>query len=244
MYRAIVIDDDQWAIADMKSCFAFEKYGFILDRTYTNAEDALRRILSDPPELIVSDICMEKQSGIDLARVCSEHDISSLIVLVSGHSDFQYVQEAFKWRVFQYLLKPLEDDKVEEVLRRAALEMENRKMGKIDDREKDPVDRAIALLEERYATVDLRLETVAEELFINKTYLSERFRQKTGMSFTEYKNLVRIRRAKELLRQSALSMTEIAQDVGLDSASYFTRLFKQVTGQTPQAYRNNHLPKK
>lgn len=56
MYRAIIIDDDQWAIADMKRCFSFEKHAFCLCGAYQSAEDALPAILADPPDLIISDI--------------------------------------------------------------------------------------------------------------------------------------------------------------------------------------------
>ena len=239
MYRAIIIDDDQWALADMKRCFAFETYGFTLAGVYSNAEDALDDILKNQPDIIISDICMEHASGIDLARICRENAIESLIVLVSGYDDFTYVQQAFQWHVFQYLLKPLEDAKVAQVMQRAVDYLSGNHTATFHEERisDDPVDRALQLIEARYMETDLRLETVAEELFVNKNYLSELFSQRTGMSFTNYKNNVRIRHAKAMIRSNTASLTQIAGNVGFDSASYFSRLFRQMVGMSPQEYK-------
>lgn len=239
MLRAIIIDDDQWAIADMKRSFDFESYGFSLVGTYRNAEDAMEAILQDPPDLIVSDICMEASSGIDLSRTCREHGIDALIVLVSGYDDFEYVNQAFQWNVFQYLLKPLDDEKVAQVMQRA-----QKQLGALrQEAGESLVDQVVLIIEEQYMQQDLRLESVAERIHVNKNYLSEQFRLKMGISFTDYKNLVRLRKAKEILRKGTQSMTQIALAVGFDSSSYFSRIFKQYTGITPQEYRKNRRNK-
>lgn len=236
MYRAIIIDDDQWAIADMKRCFSFEKHAFCLCGAYQSAEDALPAILADPPDLIISDICMESHSGLDLARICREKGIESLIVLVSGYDDFAYVQEAFRQNVFQYLLKPLDDAQVTQVMQRAR-ERLNSATPKKQVSSTDVVERVIQLIEQRYMDIDLRLEQLADEVHTNKNYLSELFRQKTGVTFTDYKNQVRVRHAKRMIREGREGLTQIALAVGFDSASYFSRIFKQYTGITPQEYR-------
>lgn len=236
MYRAMIIDDDQWAIADMKRCFAFERHGFCLCGAYYSAEDALTAILADPPDLIISDICMESNSGLDLARICREKGVDALIVLVSGYDDFAYVQEAFRQNVFQYLLKPLDDEQVAQVMVRAK-ERLHAAAPKARPGNMDVVERTIQLIEQRYMDIDLRLDQLADEVHTNKNYLSELFRQRTGVTFTDYKNQVRVRHAKRLIREGREGMTQIALSVGFDSASYFSRIFKQYMGLTPQEYR-------
>lgn len=236
MYRAMIIDDDQWAIEDMKRCFAFEKHSFCLCGAYYSAEDALPAILADPPDLIISDICMETNSGLDLARICRERQIDSLIVIVSGYNDFGYVQEAFRQNVFQYLLKPLEDAQVEQVMNRAC-EWLSSAAPRVHSGNTDVVEQVSRLIEQRYMNIDLRLEQLAEEVHTNKNYLSELFRQKTGFTFTDYKNQVRVRHAKRMIREGKEGLTQIATAVGFGSASYFSRIFKQYTGLSPQEYR-------
>ena len=58
------------------------------------------------------------------------------------------------------------------------------------------------------------------------------------MTFTQYKNTVRINHAKELIRKGGLSMTEIAQKTGFDSSSRFSKVFHQIEGISPQQYQS------
>ena len=58
-----------------------------------------------------------------------------------------------------------------------------------------------------------------------------------GMSPSEYQILLRMTRAKELLRSSKMPIGDIALSVGIDNLGYFTRRFKSQEGMTPQAYR-------
>jgi len=83
----------------------------------------------------------------------------------------------------------------------------------------------------------LSLTVIAETFYLNPSYLSRLYKQRTGKGLLEFINETRIMRAMELLRQPNLKVNEIAIAVGLESAAYFTRLFKKVTGLTPQEYR-------
>lgn len=81
------------------------------------------------------------------------------------------------------------------------------------------------------------LEELAAVFFISKSYLSRIFREVTGFSVNEYRNLARIRRAKELLAGSGYSITEISEIVGFESVTYFERVFKKHTDMVPLQYR-------
>lgn len=73
---------------------------------------------------------------------------------------------------------------------------------------------------------------------MNKNYLSDLFSKKLGMTFTHYKNTVRIRKAKQMIDQGTRSLTEVATAVGFDSSSRFSKVFRQLEGISPQQYRN------
>lgn len=118
MYRAMIVDDDKWAIEDIRKSFRFHDWGFEVVGEYNNAEDALAMILRAPPDLVISDIRMSKNSGLDMARICREQGVRTLFVIVSGYDSFSYVQDAFRYGVFFYLLKPIEDGQVCELMQR------------------------------------------------------------------------------------------------------------------------------
>ena len=87
------------------------------------------------------------------------------------------------------------------------------------------------------------LEELADKLHINKFYLSHLFRKHTGLSVIQYRSAARIRKAKELLRETELSAAAIAAQTGFSSAAYFSRHFRQQTGCTPLEYRALHAKK-
>lgn len=81
------------------------------------------------------------------------------------------------------------------------------------------------------------INRLAAELGVSPRTLNRRFRQATGMSPLTYLNTLRSNNARELLRRSNLSISEIAWQLGLQDVSYFSRLFRRFNGVTPGAYR-------
>ncbi|WP_408892008.1 response regulator [Paenibacillus taichungensis] len=88
---------------------------------------------------------------------------------------------------------------------------------------------------------DLSLVRLAELNHFNPSYLSRFFKQETGINLSEFIDDCRIRRAKELLGNTDLMVREVALQVGYEAAHSFTRLFKKLTGMTPQEYRESTL---
>ncbi len=84
---------------------------------------------------------------------------------------------------------------------------------------------------------DLSLVKLAEQVFLNASYLSRLFKQITGMKLSEYIESTRVRRAKELLQKGNIKIKDVARLVGYETAASFTRFFKKSTGCSPQEYR-------
>ena len=77
---------------------------------------------------------------------------------------------------------------------------------------------------------------------LNKDYLSNLFKKETGISFSDYVNLQRIKKAQELLTETHLRTYQIAQQVGFQDESYFSRVFKKIVGMRPGEYRKCEIP--
>lgn len=86
----------------------------------------------------------------------------------------------------------------------------------------------------------LTLNTLSDKFNFSTYYLSRSFKEVIGLSFIEYLNLTRIAESKNLIKSSNLSMTEIALEVGFDSSTYFTKVFKSIVGITPLKYKSLH----
>lgn len=86
----------------------------------------------------------------------------------------------------------------------------------------------------------ISLNKLAEFVNLNPSYLSTLFKRETGLSVTDYITAQRIEAAKNLLSYSELSPTEIAQSLGFNTGSYFSKVFRTQTGMTPTQYRRTH----
>jgi len=84
---------------------------------------------------------------------------------------------------------------------------------------------------------DITLESLSDQFFINKTYLSEIFKEQYGVNLKDYLISIRITEAKKLLRFTDKTTEEIAESIGINGAAYFSRLFKRVEGVSPKWYR-------
>lgn len=86
----------------------------------------------------------------------------------------------------------------------------------------------------------LRVDDIAAQLKYNRSYLFKCFKRDTGMSIIRYWTGLRIDESKRLLRDEKLSVNDIAEKLGFESASYFSKSFKRVTGFSPLQYRKIH----
>ena len=83
-------------------------------------------------------------------------------------------------------------------------------------------------------------EKMAEELFLNRSYLSRKFKEETGETLTDFILKEKTEEAKRLLCYSDKSLTAIGSYLGFSSASHFSRVFKAYVGSTPSEYREKH----
>lgn len=85
---------------------------------------------------------------------------------------------------------------------------------------------------------DLSLGQVAKAVNTSTFYFCKMFKKATGVNFTDYLSRVRIEKAKNLLLNPNLRISEIAYEVGFQSLTHFNRVFKKIVGQSPTEYRN------
>ena len=84
---------------------------------------------------------------------------------------------------------------------------------------------------------ELSLPRVAKAVNVSANHLSEKFKQVTGVNFVEYIARARFEKARGLLHNSNLRVSEIAFAVGFQSLSQFNRVFKKLSGKSPTEYR-------
>lgn len=105
-----------------------------------------------------------------------------------------------------------------------------------DKQNKRPIRMAIQHVEQNYDK-KIDLNSVSEYTKLSPVYFSHLFKKETGENFTDYLNGYRIKMAKQLLKNSDLSVKEISAKVGFQDPQYFSKLFKKTAGLKPIEYR-------
>lgn len=103
------------------------------------------------------------------------------------------------------------------------------------------ITKAKQFIQEKH-TEDISLGEVAAHVHTSVFYFCKLFRKATGTTFTEYVSRTRIEKAKELLLNPNLRVSEIAYEVGFQSLTHFNRVFRSLAGESPTDYRV-HLAK-
>ena len=106
-----------------------------------------------------------------------------------------------------------------------------------DVRHRDIIYKAPDYIRRNYMN-RITLDDVARLVYLNSTYFSKVFREEMGCTFVVYVNRLRVEVACELLKSSAVPLTDVSSLAGFEEQSYFTRVFKKVTGMTPGQYRS------
>ena len=100
------------------------------------------------------------------------------------------------------------------------------------------VQKAIDLINGDLAE-PLSVQEISNAVNMSTSYFHQQFAQEMGMTPADYRNRQRVQEAKQLLRETTLSITEIAFELGFTSSQYFSIVFKRYTGLTPTAYRKH-----
>lgn len=102
------------------------------------------------------------------------------------------------------------------------------------------VQRIKQYIDGEYASAELSLNRISEHFELSSKYVSQLFREETGVKFVDYLARLRVEHAKQLLRESDLPIQDIALQVGYEQALSFIRMFKKLEGVTPGDYRKQH----
>lgn len=139
MLRVLLVDDEPYILQGLQVLIDWEKEGFTVAGTATDGKEALCFLQDNPVDLIMADINMPVVSGLELVRRIREENISdAYFVILSGFADFSYAQKAIRYNCEDYILKPIEKEQLQEVLRkivklRVSKEEEDRESRKMEE---------------------------------------------------------------------------------------------------------------
>ncbi|WP_309122359.1 helix-turn-helix domain-containing protein [Paenibacillus sp.] len=108
MFKIVTADDEKMIKRSMRKLIEKADAPFFITGEATNGREALDIIRSDPPQLLITDICMPLMDGLQLIATVKEEYRAMEVVVISGYSDFDYARQAIRYGVTDYLLKPID----------------------------------------------------------------------------------------------------------------------------------------
>ncbi|AGA57668.1 response regulator containing CheY-like receiver domain and AraC-type DNA-binding domain [Thermobacillus composti KWC4] len=138
MYRVLLVDDEALARVGLRSTFDWEAHGFRIVGEASNGRTALPWIERDEVDILMTDIAMPVMDGLELMRFIRQRRPRVKVILLSCHSDFEYVREGMRLGASDYLLKPtLGNDDLRDILEKVKRQIEEeRRRNELFDRMK------------------------------------------------------------------------------------------------------------
>jgi len=362
LLEVMIVDDMEIMRREIKRLKIWgEQTGFIVSAEAKDGQDAIKKLREKRMDLVITDIRMPIVDGVELLKKIIQEELSYCVVFLSEYTEFEYARQGIVYGAFDYIVKPISEDKVEKLLLKVRKYIEEKKLDKekiknleneLEERVEffytpEDVEKLIKLfididikvievadnlIDRIGATVDydllkiayvlkkitlalteglkeiypwlhklvnitgyadtdfinvssfsksketflevikelimkikqftpgcqmnsmvrnicrvvlkqmdkqVSIKFIADQLFMNQSYLSTLYKEKTGSSLVEYITMVKMERAKILFQNSEIKNYEVADQLGYKDVEYFSKVFKKYTGTTPSEFRHN-----
>lgn len=246
MYKVLLVDDEPAVLSMEKRAIRSRVEEFEVAGEAYSVRQAKQLYEELLPDVVLTDIKMPGESGISLIEYISQQEKKRTIsIAVSGYADFEYVHDAFTKGALDYLLKPVEGIKVEELFIKIKhiLAEEEKKEANVELPKAKISGKEMALkiceYVENNISGDNSIITVCSHFGISQPYLSKIFKKYQNCTYNEYLISRKIEKAKALLaKKEEYLIGEIASALGFSDQFYFSKVFKNSVGCTPREYRN------
>ena len=253
--KLLIVDDEIVALNALRKRVDWIEYGYTEVFCAQSAEEAREVLEKEKIDLLLCDVEMPGESGLSLIEYVRDAYPEAKSIMITCHAEFSYIQKALRCGAKDYILKPIDYDELRGLLADLKAEHEQKEnrekidglvsrakesQTKEDIYDQDSNEKRIAQVKEyveAHIYEKILVRDVAEQVHINEQYLMRIFKRVEGQSLTEYITERRIVIAGNMLKDTDYSINFIADCVGCDNYSYFTKLFKKQTGFTPREYR-------
>ncbi len=260
MIKAVLIEDEKLLRKELSLTTPWNKLGCELLGEAENGLDGLELILRIKPHIIITDIRMPGMDGLTMIQKAQSKEYHPKVILLTGHSDFEYARKALRLGVIEYLLKPIDDSELYSLLKQTVQDVrsdiahnsinENLEIQKnssssffnpnsrtyLNGNCDNYVQQAVEYIQANFSN-DIALQDTSHHLGISSGYLSHIFKKSTGYTFLGYITLFRIRHSLMLLKEQNLQVSDVAYKCGFQDPGYFIQLFRRHTGVTPGKYK-------
>ena len=244
----MLVEDERPSRELFKLLINWENAGFFISCEAADGLEALEKYHIYKPNLVVTDIQMPVMDGLVLIKNIKKENPEQLFIVLSCHELFDYARLALQLGVYDYLIKDsLTAEELLNTLEKAKRLLVSSNTSLAISRHfthilsYSPRIRKIVEYMLQNFEKDISLNSLAEQFNIHKTHLARIFKEETGASIHEAILDLRMEKAKQLLFDSEMKVSDIIEETGFNSPQNFYVLFKKYTGLSPSEYRSKDL---
>ena len=246
--KILVVDDD----ANIGTYIKHELDEWYRFEYAANGKEALKMILSNSFDLVITDVMMPEMDGITLLRsIKSNSNISDIpVILLTSKSEVSFRLEGLKKGADAFLAKPFSMEELH-ILIDNLVDNVRRLKGKYEVRQitKDNMDevelqgnddrfleKVVQHINENLMDPRFTIEDLAQKVGVSRTHLHRQMKRLAGVNCSEFVKNIRLEQAARLIKENKVNVSQVAFAVGYNSQTHFSTQFKKYFGMTPKEY--------
>ena len=251
-FHILIVDDDpeiaDYIIGELGTHYRFDHS--------SNGREALKTLLTDQYDLVISDVMMPEMDGIALLkRIKDNPQISQLpVIMLTSKAEVAHKLEGLRHGADAYIAKPfnmeelhIQIDNLIDTVRRlrgkfsGSIQQEDR-MENIEVRGNDDalMDRIMRSVNAHMSESNFNVDALAEDVGISRAQLHRKMKEITGISSGKFLRNLRMEQAARLLREGKVNVSQVADKVGYADQAHFSTAFKSHFGISPSEYIEIH----
>lgn len=252
----LIVNDEVIAIQGMMQAISWQDIGIDEVRTAFDAQMARATILQWPVDIILCDIEMLGESGIELLVWICENGYTMESIILTCHADFEFAQQAVRLGCRDYILTPATYEVITEKVAEAAAAVCKRREDeeklhygdlwvsvKLKEKSVEPPKKSREIVEDIKAYIceylddeHLSVGRLAQMNYLSPDYLNRIFKKHQGCNIRQFIMDERMRLAATLLRKEKGTFVQIAEMIGYTNYPSFVVAFKNYYGCSPSEY--------
>lgn len=251
-YKVAVVEDDH----EIRNYLKMELSRFVKVAEFQNGKEALQYILTEKPDLVISDVMMPGMDGLTLCRkIKTNTNVNHIpVVLLTAKTTDMDKAEGFETGADAYIVKPfnielLKTQMLSLINNRRRLEVkplndeENKALlttKPLKSSDKNLMEKVLKLINENISSGELNVDFLSKNIGMSRVHMYRKVKELTNQSTHDFIKTIRMQKASELLSYQKVNISEVAYALGFSNLSHFSNAFKDFYGVSPKEYAEKH----
>ena len=220
--------------------------------TAKNGKEALELTEQELPDMVISDVMMPEMDGVELcSRIKGDIRLCHIpVILLTAKSMTLHIEEGYSAGADDYIAKPFSISLLKIRIHNLFANREQMKeifskkfslesLGiEVESADQTFMDRYVEIVKKNFTNPRLDVDMICQEMGMSRANFYKKLKTITDLSPAEMVRNIRLESAARLLRETKLTISEIAIQVGFSSNSYFGSCFKALYGISPKEFQN------